>query len=65
MLSCFHTTQMILHTIRVGYHTTYTVVPWISSQWVLYHNSLIFSSLGTYPIYWAPTMCQLSYVQNY
>ena len=27
--------------------------------WALYHNSLFFTTLGAYPVYWVLTMCQI------
>ena len=31
----------------------------VASPWVLYHNSLNFTTLGAYPVYWVLTMCQI------
>ena len=46
-----------------GKSSRYTVVSRVSTHgkhpWVLYHNSLFFTTLGAYPVYWALTMYQI------
>ena len=55
----------VLHTcnsVYLCYHVytfrLYCSVPG-KRPWALYHNYLFFTTLGTYPVYWALTMCQI------